>query len=103
MAQEEFRLLGAALMLGRFSKADLVRAASVKTNTAASWLRRNERLLERLPGSSAPEHPAAGTRSAQIAMAPAGGRCPGSAGTPWTDCELRRPDWSPSRSAYAGP
>ena len=41
MAGAEFRLLGKALALGRFTAPELARAASVKPNSVASWLRRN--------------------------------------------------------------
>src|SRR5262245_6216309 len=46
MAGAEFRLLGKALALGRFTQPELARAASVKPNSVASWIRRNSWCVE---------------------------------------------------------
>jgi hypothetical protein len=46
MAGTEFRLLGKALALGRFTAPELARAASAKPNSVASWLRRNPGYVE---------------------------------------------------------
>ena len=45
MAQEDFRLTGAALVLGHFTMGELAKAAGVKANTAASWRRRHVTFL----------------------------------------------------------
>src|SRR5215510_12022767 len=56
MAGAEFRLLGRALALGRFTGADLARAAAVKPNSVASWIRRNPKYFEP-DGTTSPEGP----------------------------------------------
>lgn len=46
MAQEEYRLAGAALALGRFTLQGLAQAAKVKRSTAGSWFRRHADYFE---------------------------------------------------------
>ncbi len=43
VAQEEYRLLATSLLLSRFTKAELAKAAGANPNTTASWLNRNRR------------------------------------------------------------
>jgi hypothetical protein len=60
MAGQEFRLLGKALALGRFTALELARAASVKPNSVASWLQRNPEYVKHdgtLSSSSGPGRP----------------------------------------------
>jgi hypothetical protein len=56
LAQEEFRLLATALLLSRFTKAELARSAGANVNTVASWLNRNRQFfaLERAPTAPLP-------------------------------------------------
>lgn len=49
MAQEEYRLLGSALLLDRFTADELSKAARVNLNTCRSWLRRHDQHLQHDP------------------------------------------------------
>jgi|GEM_PF-5046157 len=49
MAYEDVRLLGSALLLGRFTPAELARSANSKLNTARSWVGRNRHHLVEEP------------------------------------------------------
>lgn len=60
MAQEDLRLLSAALALGRFTPSDLARVAKVKRNTVGSWLHRNQKYVQldaELKAASGPGRP----------------------------------------------
>ena len=46
MAQEEYRLLATALLLSRFTKAELAKAAAANLNTVGSWIDRNGRFFD---------------------------------------------------------
>jgi hypothetical protein len=46
VAQEEYRLLGSALLLDRFTSDELSKAAHVNLNTCRSWLRRHAQYME---------------------------------------------------------